>query len=65
MKVELKIEGPGIQVYCYELNAERKKELEENFNKMFGSKPRVGSMIPVDFFNILSHNLLMLLIGPI
>jgi len=34
MKVELKIEGPGIQVYCYELNAERKKELEENFNKM-------------------------------
>ena len=34
MKVELKIEGPGIQVYCYELNAERKKEFQENFDKM-------------------------------
>ena len=35
MKVELNIEGPGVQVYCYELDSKRKKELEENFVSMY------------------------------
>ena len=32
MKVELKIEAAGVQVYAYEINEEAKNLLEENAN---------------------------------
>ena len=35
MKVDLKIEAPGVQVYCYALNVEGKAVLQDNFNKMY------------------------------
>ena len=35
MKVELKIEAPGVQVYAYEINEEAKNLLEENANNGF------------------------------
>ena len=35
MKVELKIEAPGVQVYAYEINEEAKNLLQENANNDF------------------------------
>jgi len=35
MKVDLKIEAPDVQVYCYALNAKGKAALQDNFNKMY------------------------------
>ena len=35
MKLELKIEAPGVQVYAYEIDAATKKLLQENANNVF------------------------------
>ena len=35
MKVGLKIEAPGVQVYAYEINEETKALLEENAKNVF------------------------------
>ena len=35
MKLELKIEAPGVQVYAYEINAATKELLKENANNVF------------------------------
>ena len=35
MKLELKIEAPGVQVYAYEIDAATKELLKENANNVF------------------------------
>ena len=35
MKIEIKIEAPGVQVYGYEINEETKALLEENAKNVF------------------------------
>ena len=35
MKLELKIEAPGVQVFAYEINEETKSLLEENAKNIF------------------------------
>ena len=35
MKIELKIEAPGVQVFAYEINEETKALLEENAKNVF------------------------------